>query len=105
MHDKRPSRIELRRMVEAAAQAGGSASGKTAVIAKPKRRRKTKAAEAVRMRAVWCVFNSNMKEVGRFGYADRAAADARASELTNKHKSHHFVQPSKEPMPDPKPEE
>ena len=105
MRDKRPSRIELRRMVEAAAAQGdGSAAGKTAVIAKPKKRRKAKTPVVVRMRAVWCVFNSNMKEVGRYPYANRAAADARATELTTKHKTHHFVQPSKEPMPEPLPE-
>ena len=65
---------------------------------------KSKAVKAVkpaaRMRIVWTVMNDAFKAVGNFEYAQKDAADARATELTAKGKGTHFVMKTKEPMPD-----
>ncbi len=65
---------------------------------------KVKAVKAVkpaaRMRIVWTVLNDAFKAVGTFEYAQKEAAEARAAELTAKGKGTHFVQKTKEPMPD-----
>jgi hypothetical protein len=55
---------------------------------------------ATRMRIVWTVMNDAFKAVGTFEYAQKEAAEARAAELTAKGKGPHFVQKTKEPMPD-----
>jgi hypothetical protein len=66
--------------------------------------KKTKAAKpskpAARMRIVWTVMNDAFKPLGTFEYSQKDAADARAAELTAKGKGPHFVQKTKEPMPD-----
>jgi len=69
------------------------APAKKAKAAKP-------AKPAARMRIVWTVMNDAFKPVGTFEYSQKAAAEARASELTAKGKGPHFVQKTKEPMPD-----
>ena len=72
--------------------------------AKAPAKSKAKAAKpakvAARMRVVWKVVNDAFKEVGTFDFTQREAAEARAAELTAKGKGTHFVQRSKEPMPD-----
>jgi hypothetical protein len=71
---------------------------------KPKAAPKAKAAKApkpaARMRIVWAVVNDAFKTVGTFEYSQKDAADTRAAELTAKGKGTHFVQKTKEPMPD-----
>src|SRR4051794_1433543 len=76
---------------------------------KPKKKKapakpKVKAVKAVkpsaRMRIVWTVLNDAFKPVGTFDFNQKEAADARAAELTAKGKGTHFVQKTKEPMPD-----
>ena len=71
---------------------------------KPAAKPKTKAVKAVkpsaRMRIVWTVMNDAFKPVGTFEYNQKEAAEARAAELTAKGKGTHFVQKTKEPMPD-----
>ena len=76
---------------------------------KPKKKKapakaKAKAVKAVkptaRMRIVWTVINDAFKPVGTFDFAQKEAAEARAAELTAKGKGSHFVQKTKEPMPD-----
>ena len=76
---------------------------------KPKKKKapakpKAKAVKAVkpsaRMRIVWTVMNDAFKAVGTFDFSQKEAADARAAELTAKGKGTHFVQKTKEPMPD-----
>jgi hypothetical protein len=66
--------------------------------------KKTKAAKpskpAARMRIVWTVMNDAFKPISTFEYSQKDAADARAAELTAKGKGPHFVQKTKEPMPD-----
>jgi hypothetical protein len=53
-----------------------------------------------RMRIVWVVLNDAFKPVGTFEYNQKEAAEARAAELTAKGKGTHFVQRTKEPMPE-----
>ena len=68
--------------------------------AKPKAKAVKAAKPAARMRIVWTVMNDAFKPVGTFEYAQKEAAEARAAELTAKGKGTHFVQKTKEPMPD-----
>src|SRR5436190_1561372 len=70
---------------------------KKKAAAKPKR---SKAKIIVRKRLLWGVFSSSLKEEGRYPYADRDAAEARAADLAAKHKRTYFVQPIKEPLPE-----
>lgn len=58
---------------------------------------------AARMRIVWTVVSDAFKPVGTFPYADKEAALARAAELTAKGKGTHFVQKTKEAMPEDAP--
>jgi hypothetical protein len=58
---------------------------------------------AARMRIVWVVLNDAFKPVGTFEYTQKTAADARAAELTAKGKGTHFVQRTKEAMPEDAP--
>jgi hypothetical protein len=69
------------------------APAKKAKAAKP-------AKPAARMRIVWTVMNDAFKPVGTFEFSQREAAEARAAELTAKGKGPHFIQKTKEPMPD-----
>jgi len=58
---------------------------------------------AARMRIVWIVLNDAFKPVGTFEYNQKEAAEARAAELTAKGKGTHFVQRTKEAMPEDAP--
>jgi hypothetical protein len=69
--------------------------------AKAKSTRSSKPAS--RMRIVWVVLNDAFKPVGTFEFNQKVAADARAAELTAKGKGTHFVQRTKEPMPEDAP--
>src|SRR5271163_2768605 len=71
---------------------------KAAPKAKAKSSRSSK--PAARMRIVWVVLNDAFKPVGTFDFSQKEAAEARAAELTAKGKGTHFVQKTKEPMPD-----
>jgi hypothetical protein len=101
---------ELREQAEAAekqgktpaAEAGAGEKkkvkeGKKKVAAKPKR---SKVKVIVRKRMLWGVFSSSLKEEGRFPYAEKDAAEARAADLAARHKRTYFVQPIKEPLPE-----
>lgn len=65
--------------------------------ARPKR---TKTKAVVRKRMLWGVFSSSMKEEGRFPYAEKEQAEAKAEALRQKNKKDYFVQPIKEPIAD-----
>ena len=52
---------------------------------------------------VWVVLNDAFKPVGTFDYSQKEAAEARAAELTAKGKGTHFVQRTKEAMPEDAP--
>lgn len=71
--------------------------------AKTKAKATKSAKPAARMRIVWAVVNDAFKTVQTFEYAQKAAAETRAAELTAKGKGTHFVQKVKEPMPDDAP--
>jgi hypothetical protein len=76
---------------------------KAKAAAKPKAKAVKAAKPAARMRIVWSVMNDAFKTVGTFEYSQKEAAQARADELTAKGKGTHFLQKTKEPMPDDAP--
>jgi hypothetical protein len=71
--------------------------------AKSKAKSSRSSKPAARMRIVWAVLNDAFKPVSTFEYSQKAAAEARAVELTAKGKGTHFVQRTKEPMPEDAP--
>lgn len=104
------NRHELREQAEAAEKQDKSASADGAAGEKKKAKEKKKAAAKpkrskakviVRKRLLWGVFSSSLKEEGRFPYADREGAEARAQDLAARHKRTYFVQPIKEALPEP----
>ena len=117
MAGKPQNRRELRRQYDAAEPLDPMEEDAVDVVEadddeeekKPKKKKapakpKAKAVKAVkpsaRMRIVWTVLNDAFKPVGTFDFNQKEAADARAAELTAKGKGTHFVQRTKEPMPD-----
>ncbi|HVC95936.1 MAG TPA: hypothetical protein VND64_19760 [Pirellulales bacterium] len=93
------NRKELRREGEAAEAAEAAGIGtKTPAAKKPavKRKSRAKAAKEVRLKAFWGVYNQSMKQIARFEYAERKAADKKVAELNTSHKTPHFVQLVKE---------
>ena len=114
MARKTPSRMELRRMTEAAeAQETSDSEGapKKKAAKKKAAKRVSRAKEKVpeRRRLVWGVFSGTMKEEARFPYAERDAALEKAEKLSARGKKRYFVQPVKEvitePLPTPEGEE
>jgi hypothetical protein len=130
MAGKPRNRIELRRQREAAEpldpmedesdETGGEveqeeeaaeprAKKKPKAKAKPKAPAKVKAKSsrsakpAARMRIVWVVLNDAFKPVATFEYTQKPAAEAKAKEMTAKGKGTHFVQRTKEAMPEDAP--
>ena len=100
---------ELREQAEAAEKLEKGGSGEAAADKKkakePKKKaatksKRSKAKVIVRKRLLWGVFSSSLKEEGRFPYAEREAAEARAADLGAKHKRTYFIQPIKEPLPE-----
>ncbi len=101
---------ELREQAEAAEKQGKTAAGEGAVgdkkkVKEPKKKaaakpKRSKVKVIVRKRMLWGVFSSSLKEEGRFPYADKDAAEARAADLAARHKRTYFVQPIKEPLPE-----
>lgn len=61
----------------------------------PRRRSRSK---SPRMKMCWAVVTGTMRQVCLYDYAAREQADQRAQELTNKHKSPHFVVPVRVPL-------
>ncbi len=117
MAGKPQNRRELRRQYDAAEPIDPMEEDAVEVVdadddeeeKKPKKRKaaakpKVKAVKApkpsARMRIVWTVMNDAFKPVGTFDFNQKEAAEARAAELTAKGKGNHFVQKTKEPMPD-----
>jgi hypothetical protein len=102
MARKTPSRLELRKQVEAAEGQGAAPDGAAKKrkrekdpTKKPTRRAKSKVAE--RRRLMWAVFNGSMKEEGRFPYDQRESAEERVQQLKLKSpKKIYFIQTIKE---------
>lgn len=109
---KSPSRLELRKQVEAAESLEGqekekapkAAKKKAAEKPKVKKTTKKKKTDPSRMRIVWGVFDNSNQQVATFPYPERMAAEKRATELTERGRGGYFIQPVKEPLPadDPK---
>jgi hypothetical protein len=70
---------------------------------KSKAKSSRSAKPAARMRIVWVVLNDAFKPVGTFDFSQKEAAEAKAAEMTAKGKGTHFVQRTKEPMPEDAP--
>jgi hypothetical protein len=76
---------------------------------KPKAAPKSKAKSsrsakpAARMRIVWVVLNDAFKPVATFEFNQKEAAETKAAEMTAKGKGTHFVQRTKEAMPEDAP--
>jgi len=70
-------------------------TGETAPV-KKKRKSRTKAAEVIRRKLYWGVFNHAMKRVALYEFNQRKAAEKRAKELSPEGKPPHFVQKVKE---------
>ncbi|MBA3312881.1 MAG: hypothetical protein H0T47_06260 [Planctomycetaceae bacterium] len=110
MARKTASRLDLRRMNEAAeAREPQDAEGE----AKPKKARakaktpakkpakRTKEKIAPRRMLMWAVYNGNMKEEARFPYVERQAAEDKLAALREKSaKKLFFIQPVKVPLGD-----
>jgi hypothetical protein len=106
------NRKELRAQVEAAEARGKTKSGSKEKAAKEKAPKEKKAkepkkvgekkpsrkkvAKEARMKAYWGVFNSGMKRLALFEYADKKAAEKKVQELIGSSRAHHFVQLVKE---------
>ena len=104
MPRKSPSRLELRKQVEAAEAQGGEPVKKKAVKkAAAPRAKRTKEKAIARKRLVWVVYNGSMKEEGRFAYDQLAAAEEKIEQLKLKsNKKLYFIQPVKELLADGK---
>ncbi len=83
--------------------AASTATTKTAKKKAAKKKTATKratkkAAENVRMKAFWGVFNHSLKQVAKYDYSQKKQAEAKAKELSAGSKTPFFVQKVKEPL-------
>jgi len=76
---------------DAAEDEEGAPKKKAKAKKKPAKKRASRAAKVIRLKAFWGVFNQSLKRVALFELADKKAAD-----LGKGGKSPHFVQPVKE---------
>jgi len=101
------NRKELRAQAEAAEARGKTKAGGKEKAAKEKKAKEPKKAaekkpsrkkvvKEARMKAYWGVFNSGMKRLALFEYADKKAAEKKVQELIGSSRAHHFVQLVKE---------
>lgn len=93
------SRKEIADQISAAEAAEAEApvkKKKKAAKKKAKRTSRAKKTVEVRLKAFWGVFNQSGKQVDRFEYSDRDAADKRAQALSKTAETVHFVQLVKE---------
>jgi hypothetical protein len=97
------NRKELRAQAEAAEamekDAKPAKKKKAAAKKTAKRTTKKKVVKEARMKAYWGVYTQSMKRVVLFEYADKKAAEKKATELSaGGTKAPHFVQLVKEPI-------
>ena len=97
MARKSPSRLELRKQVEAveAVEEAAVKEKKPRKAAAP-RVKKVKEKAQIRKRLLWVVYSGSMKEEGRFAYDQKAAAEEKIEQLKLKSKKMYFIQPVKE---------
>ena len=74
------------------------AAKKVAKKAAKKLATRKKVVKDVRLKAYWGVFNSGLKRLAVFEYADKRAAEKKAKELSSGSKGNHFIQLVKEPI-------
>jgi hypothetical protein len=120
MAKKTASRLELRKMAEAAekrdeeaakdgtetpkkkravkAKDPAAAEAKKKAPKKPSKPKKSKVAVVTRKRMLWGVFDNSNNRVAAFPFNDRPGADQKAKDMTAKGKGTYFVQPVKEPI-------
>lgn len=70
------------------------------------RKKSTKKKKLVvqRLRLMWGVFDNGNNRIALFPYTEKAAADQKATDMTEKGRGSFFVQPVKEPIAEPDPE-
>lgn len=95
------SRLELRKMNEAAEAAGVSDDDESPKKKKKATRKKAASRKArekapERKRAVWVLYSSSMKEEGRYPYDQKEAAEERLAVLQGRGKKLYFMQMVKE---------
>jgi hypothetical protein len=107
------NRHELRKQAEAAEQVTTEVAAPEATETKPKKASKARSAsgtavkrprkkkEPPRLCARWGVFDNSMKQVASFAYNQRAEADQKVADLSQKKAGGYFIQIVKEPMPEP----
>ena len=109
MARKTPSRMDMRRMAEAAerieadeaAAEKASPTKKAAKKAAPKKRaaRKKTVKAAPRKLMMWAVYNGSLKEEGRYTFAEKEKAEEKLETLRAKStKKLYFLQPLKVPL-------
>lgn len=101
MPRKTPSRLELRKQVEAAeSNASIAKEAKTTIkkkkATKKRTTRRTKEEVLERKRLVWVIYTATLREEARFPYDQRAEAEERLNQLLAKGKRTYFMQPVKE---------
>lgn len=102
---KPPSRLELRKAVEAAEKQGKTAKAEKKPAA-PKKKKATKkkavkTAVSERLRLLWGVFDNSNQQVAVFPYAQRADAEKKLKDMEGKPRGPFFIQPVKEPILEP----
>ncbi|MBM81986.1 MAG: hypothetical protein CMJ78_15555 [Planctomycetaceae bacterium] len=101
MARKTPSRLELRKQVEAAEAEGAPAKKKKVTRKKTTRAKRTREKTPERKKLVWGVFSGSMKEEARFAYEERDAAEEKLEQLRSKGKKLYFIQPIKVVITEP----
>ena len=108
---KSPSRLDKRREVEAAEALeekkpkAAKATKKKATKKKTTRKKTKSTAAPERLRMVWGVFDNSNQQVAAFPYPDKAAAEKKIEDLAGKGRGPYFIQPVKEAIIEPEPEE
>ena len=91
------TKVKKKKATAKTSAARTSAAKTSAAKAKTKTKRtRKKAPTEIRLKAFWGVFNQSLKRMALYEYSQRRQADKKASELTEKGNSPHFVQLVKE---------
>lgn len=91
---------EAKEKAKAEKKAGKKAEKKTPTARAPRAEKKTEKEKSTRLKVVWVIFDDRFKEVRTFPYAEKAAAEAKAAQLTEKSGKEHVVNPIKVPVDD-----
>jgi hypothetical protein len=107
MARKTPSRLELRKQVEAAESLESAAPKKKKAARKKAatRTRRTREKVPERRKLVWAIFDGSMKEDSRFAFDKLDDAEKRLETLRAKGKKLYFIQRMKEAIAETPPED